>query len=305
MLYTKESIKLGIKEMALKLANPGDYHLGVGKTPGEPSNILFLRRDPSLPINVGNDFARLCHERHVLTISLQTEGLVCVDGQTFHLPVDYVSLVYPYQLHYYMVNQNQFFWLVVTFEMHGQESMKRLSTASIAMTDFQYMRLFRMLEMYMAIQAGQTAQETLLQRMLGNFLLDMGLTETRVDASDSASSMDSIGEFESANRYIFARLEDPALCIEDIAAHLGISISKLYSLFEMMSGSNPGEYIRTQRIRRAMKMLERTALPIAEIAHRNGFSSPAIFSRSFGNVVGMSPRKYAAKRHLDRQEAAR
>ena len=296
MLYSRESIKKEIDEMVQRLHDPLNYIEGVGKMPGEPSNIVFLRRDQQQRINQGRSFSRLRHERYVLTVNLHTEGLVCVEGQTMHLPVNYVSLVQPYQLHYYMVDQTDFCWLVITFDMIQQDFVKNLPDVSVAMTDFQFIRLYRMLQIYLEILGGNFGQVQLLQRMLGNFLREMCMGDAHANAdNEQDGTPKNINEFERINKYIFSRIGDPTLSVNDIADDLNISVTKLYSIFRVMSECNPGDYIRTQRIRRAMRMLENPNLTVAEIARQNGFTSLAIFSRCFKKIVGLPPSKLVRK----------
>ena len=292
MLYTIDSFRMALIELAWNLANPADYHRGWGKASGEPTDILILRRDPRQPINCGNDYARLCHDRHVLTVALQTEGLVSVDGQTYRLCESGASLVKPYQLHHYMVNQSRFFWLVITFNVRDRQFVRRIPPGNIQMTENQFARLYQMLLLYKDFLAGDQRKELLFQRTLGNFLLDLGADEAGGDGLPAMNPSSAIGAFAEANEYIFSRLDDPQLAVADVAAHLKVSLAKLYVIFDRMCSCPPGDYIRTQRIRRASLMMERTENGVAEIARLNGFSSPAIFSRCFRRVVGISPHVY-------------
>lgn len=282
--------------MTQRLNDPLNYTEGVGRMTDEPSNIVILRRDPHQRINQGRSFLRLRHDRYVMTINLHTEGLVGVEGQTLHLPVNYVSLVQPFQLHYYMVDQTDFTWLVITFDMPPQDFVKNIPVDCVQMTDFQYIRLYRMLQIYLEVLEGSTGQEQLLQRMLGNFLREMSFSETGVKEENVQEEVPkNINEFERINKYIFSRISDPTLNVNDIANDLNISVTKLYSIFSVMSESKPGDYIRTQRIRRAVRMLGNTDYTVAEIARQNGFTSLAIFSRCFKKVVGLPPSKVASK----------
>jgi len=298
MLYTKEAIRNEIDLLMKRLTDPTNYTEGIGRAPGEPSNIVFLRRDPQQRINQGSTFSRLRHDRYVLTVNLQTEGLVCVEGQTYHLPVNCASIVQPYQLHYYMVDQADFSWLVITFDLSPQDFVRNLPADCVALTDFQFIRLCRMFQLYHEILGGKTGQELLLQRMLGNFLREMALSDTRavLEATQEEAPPKNVQEFERINKYIFSRLEDPGLTVSDIAQALDISTSKLYGIFKVMSECNPGDYIRTQRIRRAMRMLQSSDSPsVAEVARQNGFSSLAIFSRAFKKVVGQPPSNFVKR----------
>ncbi|MCQ2396427.1 MAG: AraC family transcriptional regulator [Lentisphaeria bacterium] len=207
--------------------------------------------------------------------------------------MNYASLVQPYQHHYYVVEQTDFSWLVITFDMLQQDLVRNFPVDCVAVNDFQLICIYRMLQIYLDILKGKTGLDQLLQGMLGNFLREMNLSEGHIDtgnAQEDASK--NINMFERINKYIFARISDPNLNINEISKELDISITKLYSIFRLVSECNPGDYIRTQRIRRAIRMLGNTRYSVSEIARLNGFSSLAIFSRSFKNVVGQSPSQY-------------
>lgn len=57
-------------------------------------------------------------------------------------------------------------------------------------------------------------------------------------------------------------------------------------------GMTPTEFLTDRRVRHAATLLRSTPIPIAEIAHRCGFSTQSYFSRRFRLVEGMSPREF-------------
>ena len=89
---------------------------------------------------------------------------------------------------------------------------------------------------------------------------------------------------------------DKAWTVGDYAQAVGISAPHLTRLSRRILGVSPNELVRQRRLLEAKRLLEYTRLSIAEIAHRSGFRDAAFFSRSFKNLVGMSPQKYRAAR---------
>lgn len=57
-------------------------------------------------------------------------------------------------------------------------------------------------------------------------------------------------------------------------------------------GMTPTEFLTDRRVRHAATLLRSTPTPIAEIAHRCGFSTQSYFSRRFRYVEGISPREF-------------
>jgi len=80
--------------------------------------------------------------------------------------------------------------------------------------------------------------------------------------------------------------------IEQLAAHVSLSPSRLSHLFKEQVGITPMRMLERHRIERAKLLLEQTAQPIQTIADRVGFDSPYYFSLRFKKATGQSPRAY-------------
>ncbi|MFF7335513.1 helix-turn-helix domain-containing protein [Streptomyces sp. NPDC008150] len=95
--------------------------------------------------------------------------------------------------------------------------------------------------------------------------------------------------------HVLRHLADPALSPETIAAAHHVSVRYLHKLFEH-EGVTVARWIRHQRLERCRAELARTPVtpPVAAVAHRWGFVSPAHFSRVFRAAYGMSPREWQA-----------
>lgn len=95
---------------------------------------------------------------------------------------------------------------------------------------------------------------------------------------------------ERTRRLIRARLADDGLTPELICRELGVSRSRLYRLFEPLGGIS--SYIRRQRLLQARDALAdpQETRPIMAIAEQWGFADPSVFSRSFRQEFGVSPR---------------
>ena len=80
--------------------------------------------------------------------------------------------------------------------------------------------------------------------------------------------------------------------IEDIAAHVGLSRSRLYRAFQQELHTSPVKYLTHFRIRQACVLLERRDLSIKAVAHSVGFDNQLYFSRRFREVMKVSPTEY-------------
>ena len=83
-----------------------------------------------------------------------------------------------------------------------------------------------------------------------------------------------------------------SISLNEIASHVGLSVSRLTQLFCSLVGAAPISYLTRERIYRACHYLDAAELPIADIARIVGYEDPFYFSRVFKRITGLSPRAY-------------
>lgn len=91
--------------------------------------------------------------------------------------------------------------------------------------------------------------------------------------------------------YVDANLEHE-IRIADLAALVGVSEGHLHRAFRITTGKTPLTFITERRVQRAMQMLARGRMSIAEIAISVGFLNPSHFTRMFRKITGRSPSEY-------------
>lgn len=92
-------------------------------------------------------------------------------------------------------------------------------------------------------------------------------------------------------RFIQDHFEDN-ISVGDIAGAASISARECTRCFIRTMGTPPGKYLNHYRLRQAAILLDRTDLPVTEVALRSGFDSSSYFSRSFSALYGCSPRAW-------------
>jgi len=116
-----------------------------------------------------------------------------------------------------------------------------------------------------------------------------GSTRVQMTAGDSRGRKDV--QIEGFCELLEENFNRP-WAVSDYADRIGLSASHLTRVCRDTPGAPPNELVRQRRILEAKRLLEYTAVSIAEIAHRCGFRDAAFFSRTFKASVGLSPKAY-------------
>jgi len=124
------------------------------------------------------------------------------------------------------------------------------------------------------------------------------MTDRRKNASPSPiSTADRRGRQDLQSEAFCTLLEEnfrEPLAVSDYAKRVGLSAPHLTRVCRNVLGAPPNALIQQRRILEAKRLLEYTALSIAEISERSGFNDPAFFSRTFKSQVGTTPKTYRA-----------
>ena len=91
--------------------------------------------------------------------------------------------------------------------------------------------------------------------------------------------------------YIANNLAMP-ITVEDIAAHVGLSRSRLYRLFMEELGLSPVQALTQVRIRQACALLRRGDLSVKAVAASVGYENQLYFSRRFREIMGCAPTEF-------------
>ncbi|NXY93801.1 helix-turn-helix domain-containing protein [Streptomyces sp. BR123] len=91
--------------------------------------------------------------------------------------------------------------------------------------------------------------------------------------------------------FALAHLHEP-LTVSSLAARAGMSPRSFARHFAAATGTTPLRWLVDRRIAAAQKLLERTDLPMPEIARRSGFGSEVTMRQHFASRLATSPRAY-------------
>jgi AraC family transcriptional regulator len=88
--------------------------------------------------------------------------------------------------------------------------------------------------------------------------------------------------------------------LSDVARECGLSVSHFARSFKISFGTSTHQWLIQHRIDHAKQLITRSSMSMMEIAVQSGFNDQAAFTRTFHEIVGVSPgrwRRYYTKRH--------
>lgn len=89
---------------------------------------------------------------------------------------------------------------------------------------------------------------------------------------------------------------DKRLTLEDLACKNFYNPSYFSRMFRKQNGMTVTEYIRKNRMEKAMGLLENTDLSAVEVAERSGFPNKAAFYQQFKEFTGQTPQQWRSKK---------
>ncbi len=91
-------------------------------------------------------------------------------------------------------------------------------------------------------------------------------------------------------------LDVPEFSVEDFSRDMFMNRVTLYRKILSLTGKTPIEFIRSIRLKRAARLLEKSGLSIAEIAYEVGFNNPKTFTKFFKEEFKILPSQYASNK---------
>ncbi|MDP4276491.1 MAG: two-component regulator propeller domain-containing protein [Bacteroidota bacterium] len=113
-----------------------------------------------------------------------------------------------------------------------------------------------------------------------------------VDVSEVTHTESDKVFMEEMTALIKNNISDPSLDVTFVVKHMGMSRSLLHLKLKSLVGYSTTEFIRSVRLREAVKLISSGRCNISEAAYETGFSSPTYFTRRFKEHYGKSPREY-------------
>lgn len=126
--------------------------------------------------------------------------------------------------------------------------------------------------------------------LIERFKSDAQMLPTEVASSESDKDF-----IEKISNLIKDNIDRPNLDVSFLVNEMGVSRSLLHVKLKKLTDCSATEFIRSIRLREAVKLIADGTCNISEAAYKTGFSSPAYFSRRFKEYFGVTPKAYFDK----------
>ena len=259
-----------------------------------------ISRESALPVfvtGIGTDYLQQSVSRPTLTdpqilISVSGTGGVTVGENTFDLPAGsgfFLNCGVDY--HYRPAGHEE--WRVdwVTFGMASEGLRDSLFTGQ----EFARLNIPRPDLLHNTFR--QLFDTLSLDREYGGFTASAMLYNILIDLNRSVSEIPTAAvcrnpAIQSVLEYIETHYAEEITLEHLCEAAGGLSEQYLCRLFKSTVGQRPIEYILRKRIDTARAYLDKTDLPISDIAAKCGFHNISYFYRNFKKFTGTSPLTY-------------
>lgn len=96
----------------------------------------------------------------------------------------------------------------------------------------------------------------------------------------------------SVKKNVEDNIASPTLTIDVLCSLMGMSRTSFYNKLRALTNRSPGDYIRLIRLKCAVKLLQKNAYSITEIAEMTGFNDAKYFRKVFKKYYNVSPSQY-------------
>lgn len=105
-----------------------------------------------------------------------------------------------------------------------------------------------------------------------------------------ALPLTDLQRLEAIREYIDSNLSED-LCINKLSKRFAVSASTLQRQFTRKYGISISRFIHQRRMKKAMELIEKGSMSVAEVSMQVGYNDPSNFSSTFNKYFGFSPSK--------------
>jgi len=101
---------------------------------------------------------------------------------------------------------------------------------------------------------------------------------------------------QQALEVVEKNIDNTEFSVEDFSRDMFMNRVTLYRKILSITGKTPIEFIRSIRLKRAARLLEKSGMSVAEIAYEVGFSNPKNFTKAFKEEFKVLPSQYVGNK---------
>lgn len=242
----------------------------------------------------GHSWGPAIRDHYIIHYILDGKGVFRINNTTYPLQKNDGFLIPPDTIVYYEADVKKP-WSYSWVGFHGLKAGSYLKRAGLTLENpvFSYVyndSIKKCLHNMIAANKLRNSREIC---MLGYLYI---LLSHIIEAHGKLKSYDNTLERKEA--YIKKAVEfismnySRKISVSEIASHIGLNRSYLYTLFNNYLKSSPQEFLINTRISKACELIKNTSLSICDISRSVGYEDPLLFSKMFRKVKGIPPRDY-------------
>lgn len=135
------------------------------------------------------------------------------------------------------------------------------------------------------------AKDALLDIMIKELIVRLLQTKAKLTLIKETSSLFDNNRMAFIVKYIREHFKEN-ISVDSLAEKACMSTSNFYKKFKNTFGETPIDYLNTERIKFAKKLIRNSNKKIVEIAELAGFNSSSYFNRIFKKTEGITPNQY-------------
>lgn len=233
------------------------------------------------------------HDRFVLFIPIEGDSNVLLDRTLLSVPPNHGLLIFPHQFHNLArTTSEDILWLIITFAIPEYKELEKLRDTPVEFNDESLGWIESIVTCYNHTKDNNNlaARATCLLTMFLSEMLFLSNSHVKTIREDSWNTAGQKLISEAAN-FIAENILKP-LTIDELSDHLNVSPSLIQKHFKNTLATSAGSYIRAARILHSANLLRNSNKTIGEIADHYNFNNPYSYSKTFKQVMGMSPKSY-------------
>ena len=248
------------------------------------------------------------HEFYHMIMCKQKGGKICIGDSEYRAKNDYIYFVKPGELHS-MTRGSDMRLIEIKFFVNDAVLNRHLSNVpgEFQLDDVIFMK--SILHQVVAEGLGNDlysndAANCALKLFLAHIVRKFDNNSvSELSGKDNHALLAGISGYEKSNgdvmilnleRYIQHNLRRE-ITLTELADKVGFNKTYFVKRFKILFGMPPMQFVNSQRLEMARRLLTTTDMSVSEIAETAGFRTLHYFSRAFKNNTGISPTEYYKK----------